>query len=257
MEVNLLVPLPQTKSGNLIIVIISDRFTTVTQVVPQKRTAGIDVAKAFALHCVFKYGEPKEVLFDNGPQFANKVCYNTSRIFVFVNTFTSASHPQETGHIERFKRSITAILRVYVSYIPENWDEYAGPLTNAYSLYFHSATGARSFELALSRLPPEFKLYDDLNTPLPTGKARVYFASQVQNVIEKALTTLYQSQLRPRFDVDMRLRNAQDRQKVCGWLFMDPSNTLPKPSGYDNSKLNNVIKGSYKVLQLSVRTVVI
>lgn len=76
-SVDLLGPLPRTRAGHRFILVIADRFTKLTQVVPLRRSTGLDVAKAFASHWVIKYGAPKEVLSDNGPQFASKLYQNT------------------------------------------------------------------------------------------------------------------------------------------------------------------------------------
>lgn len=55
-------PFPKTKAGNHFIVLIPDRITDLTQVVPLKRRTAHDVAKAFQSHWIFKYGVQKEVL---------------------------------------------------------------------------------------------------------------------------------------------------------------------------------------------------
>lgn len=91
--VDLLGQLPKTKAGNCFILVMADQFTNLTQVVPLKRTSGLDVAKEFESHWVFKYGAPKEVLSDNGAQFASKLYKNTCCVFGIANTFTLAYHP--------------------------------------------------------------------------------------------------------------------------------------------------------------------
>ena len=49
--------------------VISDRFTKLTQVVPLKHITAYDVAVAFLEHWVFKYGAPATLLSDNRSQF--------------------------------------------------------------------------------------------------------------------------------------------------------------------------------------------
>lgn len=101
---------------------MADRFTKLTHVFLLKRTTGLDVAEVFASHWVFKYGASKEVLSDNGSQFASKLYQKTCRILGISNTFTYAYHPQTNAQVERFNRSIPAMLRCYVSDRPDNWD---------------------------------------------------------------------------------------------------------------------------------------
>lgn len=93
-------PLPKTKPGNRLILVIANRFKKLTQDVPLKRTTGLDVTKAFDSHWIFHYGASKEVLSDNGPQFARKL---------YQNTFMSAYHRQTYGQVERLNRSIAAM----------------------------------------------------------------------------------------------------------------------------------------------------
>lgn len=87
-DVDLLRPLPKTKYGNRFILVMADRCTKLTQVVPPKRTTSLGVAKSFSSYCVFKYGAPKEVLSDNVPPIESKLYQNTYRVVGIANTFT-------------------------------------------------------------------------------------------------------------------------------------------------------------------------
>lgn len=145
--VNFLGPSPKTKADNRFIMVMADSFTKLNQVVPLKRKTRIDVAKAFDSHWVFKYGALKDVLSDNGPQFASQLYQNTCRIQGISNTFTSAYLRQKNGKVECFNHSISAMLRCYVSDHIENWDEYAKPITYEYNLSVHRATGTRPLDL--------------------------------------------------------------------------------------------------------------
>lgn len=155
----LLDPFLKMKAGHRFILVMADRFTKLRKVASLILTTSLDVTKAFASHWFFKFGAPKEVLSDRGPQFASKLYQNTCRILGTSNTFTAAYHPQTNGQVEHLNRSITAMLRCYVSDHQENRDEYAKPLTHAYNLNIHRGTGTRPFDLALSRPPPEFTLH--------------------------------------------------------------------------------------------------
>lgn len=143
--------------GNRFSLVIADRFTKLTQNVPLKRTTCVDVAEAFASHCVFKYVAPKEVLSYNPEKFTSKLYQNKFRILVITNTFTSAYPPTTSGQVERFNRSIAAMLRFYVSYHLDNWDEYSEQLTYVYNFNVHRSTGTRPFDLALSQKKRSFR----------------------------------------------------------------------------------------------------
>ena len=111
---DLLGPLPPSKSGNRHILVMTDRFTKLTQVVPMRKITADKVASAFCVHWVYKYGTPKETLTDNGPQFASKFLQETCQALGISNAFTSAYHPQTNGQAERFNRTLVAMLRYFV-----------------------------------------------------------------------------------------------------------------------------------------------
>ena len=64
--IDILGPLPKSSRGFIFMLLISDRFTKLTQVVPLKHITAYDVAVAFVEHWVFKYGAPATLLSDNG-----------------------------------------------------------------------------------------------------------------------------------------------------------------------------------------------
>lgn len=72
LAIDLLGPLTKTKRGNRFLLVITDRFTKLTQVVPLRRIDAYTVAVAFTVHWVFHYGPPESLLSDNGAQFAAK-----------------------------------------------------------------------------------------------------------------------------------------------------------------------------------------
>ena len=153
-EMDLLGPLPPSKRGHRFILVMTDRFSNLTQVVAMKKTIATMVAAEFCLHWMYKYGAPKETLTDNGPYFASKFLQEICQVFGISNAFISMNHPQTNGQAERYNRTLTAMLRCFVDNNPSEWDVYAPALTYAYKMQGHRATGTRPFNLVLSRPPP-------------------------------------------------------------------------------------------------------
>ena len=118
---------------------------------------------------MYKYGTPKETLTDNEPQFASKFLQETCQILGVANTFTSAYHPQTNGQCERYNRTLAAMFRCYVDENPQDWDTYAPALTYAYNMHVHRSTGARPFDLVLSRPPPDFTTGPQVTRIPPPG----------------------------------------------------------------------------------------
>lgn len=119
-------PLLNIKRGYVLILVISERFTKLTQAVPLHRITAHDVAVAIADHWVFKYVPPDILLSYNGLQFVAHLFQHVLQVLQVKNSFTTAYRPQCNGQVERFKRSLIAILRFY--------DEYHSLDRGAYTL---------------------------------------------------------------------------------------------------------------------------
>lgn len=247
---DLLGPLPKTKKGNQYILVITDRFTKLTQIVPLRTITAEAVAAAFVIHWVFKYGTPKQTLTDNGSQFASKFMQETCQVLGVSNTFTSTYHPQTNGQAERFNRTLTAMLRCYVDENPTTWDVYAAALTYAYNTSVHKTTGTTPFDLVLSRPPPSFAT--NLNQSRVHSQDTQSFAERLRISIDKARSSLAKTQARYKKDFDKRVRRVANKPKVNGYVYLDPQDGTRK-----RSKLQHDVEGPYKVLEVNDRTIVI
>ena len=148
-SIDILGPLTKTKKGNRFLFVITDRFTKLTQVIPLRRIDGYTVAVAFVEAWIMKYGPPKTLISDNGKQFAAKFFQALCSVLGLSNIFTSLYHPQTNGQVERYNRTILAILRNYVNEHQDDWNRYATALTYAYNNHVHRSTGTTPFSLVL------------------------------------------------------------------------------------------------------------
>ena len=166
LAIDILGPLPKTKAGKGFLLVITDRFTKLTQVVALRTTTAYTVATAFCDAWVFKYGVPRLLLLDNGPKFNAKFFQSVCRVLEIKNLYTSAYHPQTNGQVERYNRTIASMLRNYVNEHQNDWDVYVGPLTYAYNSHVHRSTRTTPFELVLSR-PRRSSLSEEPTGTLP------------------------------------------------------------------------------------------
>ena len=155
LAIDILGPLPKNRAGKSFLLVITDHFTKLTKVVALRTTTAYTVATTFCDAWVFKYGVPRSLLSDNGPQFNAKFFQSVCRVLGITNLYTSAYHPQTNGQVERYNRTIASMLCNYVNEHQDDWDVYLGPLTYAYKSHVHRSTRTTPFELVLSRPPPE------------------------------------------------------------------------------------------------------
>lgn len=72
--------LPGTPRGHKYLLVMTDRYSKLTKVVPMKSTSAFAVAKAFVSNWVVNFGAPAVLLTDNGPQFRAKFMQEVCRI---------------------------------------------------------------------------------------------------------------------------------------------------------------------------------
>lgn len=70
----------------------------------------------------------------------------------------STYHPQANEQVERYNRTLAAMLRSYVNDHQDDQDEYASAVTHVYSCQVPWSTRSTLFELVLGRAAPDFSL---------------------------------------------------------------------------------------------------
>ena len=251
--IDILGPLTKSKRGYVFLLVITDRFTKLTRVVPLRKITAYNVAVAFVEHWVFSYGPPECVISDNGKQFAAKFFQAVCELLGISNVFTSTYHPQTNGQVERYNRTILAMLRNYVNEHQNDWDEFATVLTYAYNNHVHRSTGTTPFDLVLSRPPPAFSLYhNSRGNRKPTGEQREHYVEQLDATLAKAYDRLIKTQRRYKRDFDKRVRTANRNIRPGEYVYLDPTDGTTK-----GTKLGNHALGPYRVLANDRRTFVI
>ena len=169
------------------------------------------------------------------------------------NIFTSTYHTQTNGQVERYNRTIIAMLRNYVNEHQDDWDRYATALTYAYNNHVHRSTGTTSFSLVLSRPPPEFSLHHSIRSRArPTQDQRNDYVKRLDDSIQHAYTRLLATQARYKRDFDKLIRTIRQRIKRGDYVYLDPTDGQSK-----TGKLRSTAIGPYRVLRKDDRTYVI
>ena len=229
-----------------------DRFTKLTQVVPMRTVSAYTVAVAFVEHWVYKYGPPQTLISDNGPQFMARFFHRVCAILGVHNALTTAYHPQANGQVERFNRSIAAMLRCYVEDHPQDWSKYVQTLCYAYNTAVHRSTGTTPFDLVLTRAPPDFATTRRAQPKGPyTAADRDDYAQRLEEALKKARASLQRTQARYKRNFDARLRRRRAIMPGDA-VYLDTHDGAAK-----RPKLQHEAEGPFKVLKATPRTAVI
>ena len=198
--------------------------------------------------------KPNRIVSDNGPQFVARLFQNVCRLLGMKTVPTTAFHPQTNGQVERYNRSLLAMLRHYVGEHQDDWDKYASAVTYAYNMSVHRSTGATPFELVLSRPPPSFAIQHSTRRRRQ-GKSKELHAdylARLEDAIVKARANLSAAQERYKRDFDKRIKHKLPELREGDWVWLDPvQRTGP------TNKLTPVAVGRYRVLSTGRGTVVI
>lgn len=122
---------------------------------------------------------------------------------------------------ERYKQTITARLRHYVSEHQDNWDQCLQPLTYAYNSQVHASTGTTTLNLTITR-PPPCPNMDGTSPIVKTDDYNVTLSSRAMRArIVKRLVVMFD-------DSDSRSPRARARYGI--WLTLRFATRISRPS---------------------------
>lgn len=191
--IDILGPLQKSKSGCRFILVITDRFTKLTQAVSMCNIRAFDFAAFFADEWVFKYGSPASLVSDIDSQVVSFFFQYVYNIMKIANVFTTTYHPQANGKTEGSNSTLTAILRFYVEDHPTDWCQYVRAHFYAYNYNIYRTTNITPFEFVLS-LPPSVFTVETRARRQRQRETKEYFNRRLEIAIGKAKTSLDKTQ---------------------------------------------------------------
>ncbi len=175
-------PLPETKSGNKYIIVLADHLTKWPEAkgIPNKEAE--TVAK-FVYSIICRFGAIETILTDQGREFCNHLNEILYRQFDIKHSVSSPYHPQTNGEIERLNQTIKISLLKYTDSQQGNWDEHLESILFAYRTAIHKSTKFSPFFLLYGSNP---RLPSDLDfNPLFSKESDSNEAQLLENRIEK------------------------------------------------------------------------
>ena len=103
--------------GYRYIPVVCDYFTKYTEAYPLKDKTAHSVADALMDIWLPRYGFPLFLHSDQGKEFDNAMIHKLSELLGTVKTKTTPYHPRSDGLVERFNRTLLAMLAMFVSQV--------------------------------------------------------------------------------------------------------------------------------------------
>lgn len=129
-------PLPRTKSGNKYILTICDYATRYPEAIPLPSTEAERIAKELVI-MFSRMGIPKEILTDQGTNFMSTLLQEIYQLLNITRIRTFPYHPQTDGLVERFNGTFKSMMKKFTSKNQKDWDEYLPYLLFAYREAVH------------------------------------------------------------------------------------------------------------------------
>ena len=115
-----------------------------------------------------RLGVPKTIHSDQGPGFQGDLMKAICELLEVNQTRTTPYHPQSDGQVERFNRTLIAMLSKLCADQPRDWDDHLPYTTCAYRATIQESTGCSPNMLMLGR---DISLPIDLMYPVPQTAA--------------------------------------------------------------------------------------
>jgi len=117
--------LPETARGNDALLVVVDRLSKLTILIPTNTTVSAAEAATLFYDNVFKnHGMPLSIVSDRDPRFTAKFWQEFYKCMGTTLKMSSGYHPETDGLTERANRTVEQILRNYVNDLQNDWDEY-------------------------------------------------------------------------------------------------------------------------------------
>ncbi|CAH1272763.1 RTL1 [Branchiostoma lanceolatum] len=201
-----LTELPKSKKRNRYCLVLQDFFTKYANAYAIPRQDAPTVAQVLFTHYIREHGVPSSLHSDQGRQFEADLMKELYAALGIAKSRTTPYHPQGDGLVERFNRTLKAMLSKYVSPMGDDWDDHLSHVLLAYNTSVHASTGYTPFLLAHGReanLPADMIFGTTPPGAPPTTTARSYV---------KTLT----SSLRTAFaHARQNMQRASSRQKAA------------------------------------------
>jgi len=236
-------PLPTTKNGAVGILVVVDRLSKMLRIIPTppNLTAPI-TAKLFKDHIYRHHGLPSVIISDRDSIFMSLFWKSLFSMFGTKLTPSSAYHPQTDGQSEIANRKIEEMIRCFVNFSKDNWDEHLVDFEVAYNSSVHATTSFSPFYLTYGNQPRVIPI-ETMHSPNPAASD---FLSNIQSAMQSAQNAIRKANSYTAAYANRR--RSPSNFKVGDQVWLSTKN-LALEEGSGNRKLNPKYCGPFRITQ--------
>jgi transposase InsO family protein len=144
-------PHPRSRNGFRYMLTVIDHFTKWAEAYPLREHTAPTVAKTLVAQWISRFGCPKQILSDQGPEFTSQLLVELCKNLRVDKVRTSAYKASTNGAVERLHKTINEMLGKVVAEQQKDWDLWVPIVMAAYRASPHSATKVSPNRLVLGR----------------------------------------------------------------------------------------------------------
>jgi transposase InsO family protein len=134
-----IVKLPVSNGCDSLLVVCDRGLTKEAHFIGTNESISADETAKLLVKHVFRYhGLPDKIISDRGPQFTSKVWGHIFTILGIKLALSTSYHPQTDGQTERINSIWEQLVRNFVNYLQDDWEDYNHLLEMAYNNAVHS-----------------------------------------------------------------------------------------------------------------------
>lgn len=145
-------PLPESNSGNRFVLVIVDIYSRWTEAYPLTDSAAETIAEAFYVNFIARFGSPKRLHSDLGPNLNARVVHTLCDVYEIDRSHSVPYYPQGNGVVERLNRVLQDIIaKRLMDKDSRDWDKELPAAVFAYNVSPHVETKCSPYFLFFNR----------------------------------------------------------------------------------------------------------
>ena len=202
LAIDLFGPLPETPTGKKWIFIVEDTSTKWVELFALTEATAANCAKILIEEVFLRYGLPRRLISDNGPQFVSEVMQLTCDLLEITQDLIPVYHPQANPS-ERKNRDLKPRLAILVGEEHSAWEDKLPLIRFAMNTSVCDTTGHTAAYLQFGR---QLRTSDDIRHDIRQVIHNDNFVPEITPYLQKFANSIV--------DVKDRVEQKQDRQKL-------------------------------------------
>jgi hypothetical protein len=152
----------------------------------------VETAKKFFNHWYRWFGLPKKIISDRDGRFMSRFWKELFRITQTRLEMSTSHHPQTEGQTEKANRTLEKMIRHYINYQQNNWDDMLPAFKHAYNSKVHATTVLAPFMMTFGQITRN--MADIMIEPIATSLESVSeFVKRLLGLMTSAVTSIDQA----------------------------------------------------------------